>query len=85
MAWLSMLKVQVQVPEAQTRFIFSMVHWGAAVTIMLTAAVWRTSSSGAGAAKAVAERTAARMVAENFILMIDVLFWVESATNVLFG
>ena len=36
-AWVSILNDQVQVPEAQTRFIFSIVHCGCAAAIIETA------------------------------------------------
>ena len=64
--WVSMPKVQVQVPLAQTRFMFVMVHcWVAAIM---------ETSAAAGAARAVvALRRAARRVVVNCILMVVVV------------
>ena len=73
-AWVSILNDQVQVPEAQTRFMFSIVHCGCAAAIIETAPDWRStrastaSAFGAGAARATLERMAVTIALENFIL-----------------
>lgn len=58
---------QVQVPDAHTLFMLSIVHWDE-VDIMDTAAI------GAGAASAVAERIAAMRVVVNCMLLVPVWF-----------
>ena len=80
--WVSMLNVQVQVPEAQTRFIFSIVHCGIASAIILTVPDWRTmrsstgSAFGTGVPRAMLERRVVTMALESFILIVfDLLRW----------
>ena len=71
-----MLNDQVQVPEAQTRFMLSIVHCGCAAAIMETTPdrSTRFSAFGAGAAIATPERIAATTALVNFIF--NDLFWV---------
>jgi hypothetical protein len=82
--WVSMLNDQVQVPEAQTRFMFSIVHSGCAAAIMETAPDWRStrfSAFGAGAARATLERIVATMIPVSFILAIRVGYCVETSID----